>query len=73
MSCHMKGDGLCGKVAAGVGGDAGQFGSFWGRNLRDAPASPKRLSLLPQGLWSREAGLGFCPEDVGGTDLPESS
>lgn len=23
MSCHAKGNGLCGKAAAGVGGDAG--------------------------------------------------
>lgn len=45
MSRRVKGDGLCGKVAAGVGGDAGRLGSFQGRNLQDAPASLKRLSL----------------------------
>lgn len=73
MSCHVKGDGLCGKAAAGVGGDAGQLGSFQGRNLQDVPASLKRPSLLRQGPWSKEEGLGFCPEDVGGTDLPKSS
>lgn len=73
MSRRVKGDGLCGKVAAGVGGDAGRLGSFQGRNLQDAPASLKRLSLLRQGLWSKEEGLGFWSEDLGGTDLPESS
>lgn len=51
-----------GKVAAGLGGSAVQLGSFYSRNLQDAPVPLKNLSLLWQGLWSKEEGLGFCPE-----------
>lgn len=65
MSCYVEGDRHCGRVATGVGGDAGQFGFFRGRSLQDAPASPKEPSLFQQGLWSKE-GRGFCLEDVGG-------
>lgn len=55
MSRRVKGDGLCGKVAAGVGGDAGRLGSFQGRNLQDAPAF---LEAVPFAAGSVEQRRG---------------
>lgn len=56
-------------------GDAGQFRCcpFQGRDLQDAPAALKWLSLLCQGPWSKEKGLDLCAGAVAGTDLPKSS
>lgn len=53
-------------------GDAGQLGSFHGRDLQDAPAALKWLSLLCQGPWNEEKGLDLCPEDVGGEIYPRA-
>lgn len=62
-----------GKVAAGLCGSAVQLGSFHGRNLQDAPAPLKSLSLLWKGLWSKEDGLGYCPKSKESTDPQKSS
>lgn len=67
MSCHMKGYRLCHKVATGVGGDAGQLGSFQGRDLQDAPAAVA-VPFVSRSMEQRKGA-----EDVGGTDLPKSS
>lgn len=63
----MKGYRLCHEVATGVGGDAGQLGSFQGRDLQDAPAAVS-VPFVSRSMEQRKGA-----ENVGGTDLPKST